>query len=169
MKEKKEAASANSNGSSSTAPAAAKSVPPTQSTTDEKNAEVQVLPAVDGTDQGKVVDIAHRNNNESKDTPAPALQSKGGESLYDQLRKEGQLPTAEETEKLTRMTQSQALAGNSSEEEESGHGHATGTNGVAKKKKSGNKKKKAGVSHPPPPSFKEGLQHAEEQEHQAHH
>ena len=101
------------------------------------------------------MDIQSRVNNEQEDEPAPA--PKTGESLYDQLRKDGELPTGEQVANLAAPSHGQDSR---SSEEDAAHGAV----GASKKKKGGSKKKKTPASHVHPPSFTEGLHQAEESE-----
>lgn len=119
-----------------------------------KPAAVEVGPSLDGEDQGKRVEIPGRVYVESKEEPAAAKPLQTGPSLYDQLRKEGELPQQQE-QKLAPPA-GNGHAGASSEEDEhhssSHHGGGGGDgSGASRKKKTGSKKKKAGASHAAPP------------------
>lgn len=129
---------------------------------DIKKATVDVAPSLDGSDQGKTVEIASRVNTETKDEPAPAKESQADTSLYAQLKRDGELPGPLEEAKLSVPAASGQTGASSEEDDPLSHG-GSATNGAPKKKKSsGSKKKKGGVSHVHPPSFKEGLHQAEE-------
>ncbi|UZJ55321.1 hypothetical protein CBS101457_004641 [Exobasidium rhododendri] len=144
--------------STNTAPAKDSSAPQ-QDQEDEgaKRAAVQVAPALDGSDQGKKVDIAHRIDNEGEEKAAPAVKQGNGHSLYDQLRKDGELPGQKDSAALSVPAHDQG-EGSSEEEGHSG----THPQGSSIKKKSASKKKKA--VHPHQPTFKEALHQVEEQE-----
>jgi hypothetical protein len=134
---------------------------------DAKMAAIDVGPSLDGGDQGKTVEIASRVSTESKDQPAPPKEAEKGNSLYAQLKKDGDLPGQQEDAKLSVPSGVVQTGASSEEDDHSPHGSTA--NGAPKKKKSGSKKKKGGVSHVHPPSFKEGLHQAEEHDAQAQH
>lgn len=166
VSKKKSAGSKKPVASKSTATASNKSATKEEAAK-EKPAAVQVGPSLDEGDQGKTVEIPARVNVESKEEPAAAKPLQTGPSLYDQLRKEGELPQQQQKDKLAPPATGNGHAGASSEEEEH---HPMSHGGEApKKKKSGSKKKKGGVSHVQPPSFKDGLHQAEEHDAQVHH
>lgn len=131
-------------------------------TQSESAAVVTVGPSIDGQDQGKSVSIESRISTDAKDEAAKATSGTNGNSLYDQLRKEGEDPIAEAAKLEAKIEQNGQHAHSSGDDEGVKESQHQNGNGGKKKKNKKKKNSSPNGSHQPAPTFKEGLAQAEE-------